>query len=123
MADAGEPVVLGVGPLGLDLYEKLEEKHFHGGFINPLFLFPLDVESSKRLLSSSAVYIYDPYATAQGFGEALAALLAQEHYQGQVIIKAAPNVFVHHDNVDAQLAKYHLTVQDALDEILALKSK
>jgi 1-deoxy-D-xylulose-5-phosphate synthase len=36
----GDIAVLGIGPLGLELYEKLEEAGFEGSFINPLIPFP-----------------------------------------------------------------------------------
>ncbi len=120
---AGKPAVLALGPFGLDLYEQLSSRHFQGSFINPLFLFPLDEDGIASLLTASFVYVYDPYGTCEGFGESLAAALALKHYQGQVLIKAAPNVFVHHDSVDGQIASYHLSVNDALGEILALNSK
>jgi deoxyxylulose-5-phosphate synthase len=76
----------------------------------------------KSLLKFSHVYVYDPYGTEEGFAESLAAALAVLAYKGQVTLKAIPNVFVHHDSIDNQLAAYHLTPDDALKEILALSS-
>ena len=119
----GSMAVLGVGPLGLDLYEALERHGYPGRFINPLYLFPLDLDGVNSLLSCSLVYVYDPYATANGFGESLAAALAERCFSGRIILKAAPNVFVHHDSIDGQLASYHLRVEDALAEILSFTSK
>src|SRR5574344_330030 len=118
----GDTVTLGVGPLGLELYEKLVQNGYQGAFINPLYLFPLDLEGVKSLLKFSHVYVYDPYRTEEGFAESLAAALAVLAYKGQVTLKAIPNVFVHHDSIDNQLAAYHLTPDDALKEILALSS-
>lgn len=114
--------VLGVGPLGLELYEKLLENGYEGAFINPLYLFPMDLVGVESLLSCQTVYVYDPYGTKDGFAESLAAALAEKGFKGQLVLKAIPNVFVHHDTIDNQLALYHLTVEDALSEILALSS-
>jgi 1-deoxy-D-xylulose-5-phosphate synthase len=116
---SGDTAVLGIGPLGLDLYEELQRHGYTGRFINPLYLFPLDLEGVQSLLKSKLVYVYDPYATQNGFGESLASALAQKGFQGQVVIKAAPNVFVHHDTIDGQLKSYQLRVEDALKDILA----
>lgn len=120
---SAEVAVLGIGPLGLDLYEALLRGGYKGRFINPLYLFPLDAESAKSLLNAKLVYVYDPYATVNGFGESLASFLAQNGFQGKVVIKAAPNVFVHHDTIDGQLLSYHLRLEDALKDILQLISK
>jgi hypothetical protein len=43
--------VLGVGPLGLDLMRNCSRTAMKAPFINPLYLFPLDLEGVESLLS------------------------------------------------------------------------
>jgi hypothetical protein len=62
------------------------------------------LKASNRFFLAKLVYVYDPYGTKDGFGESLAAALAEKGFKGQLVLKAIPNVFVHHDTIDNQLA-------------------
>jgi 1-deoxy-D-xylulose-5-phosphate synthase len=113
--------VLGVGPLGHELYERLLDKKSDWGFINPLFLNPLDENTIREtLINCGMIYLYDPYGTSQGFAESLESALFRMGFHGLYASRTLPNVFVSHASLNDQLSDNGLTVQQALDEIDSL---
>lgn len=110
--------IVSVGPLGFRLYEKI--KDLDVGFIDAIFLSPLDMDRLSQLLSSKHIVLYDPYGTKNGFVESVLSALMELGYQGKVSCFSLPSVFIEHASVDEQLSDYGLLVDQVLARILAL---
>ncbi len=110
--------IVSVGPLGFRLYEKA--KDLDVGFIDAIFLSPLDMDCLSRLLSSKHIVLYDPYGTKNGFVESVLSTLMELGYQGKVSCFSLPSVFIDHASVDEQLSDYGLLVDQVLAHILTL---
>jgi 1-deoxy-D-xylulose-5-phosphate synthase len=111
---------VGVGPMGQSVYESLAALQKNVAYLNPLFLHPLDEEAFKGLLSFPIVYLYDPYGTENAFVAEAALKLYQLGYQGKIIIRAIPNVFVEHASTSDQLSEFRLSMPLVIQEISAL---
>ncbi len=101
--------VITVGPLGFDLFQKC--KDLPVGFIDAIFLNPLDSLAISKLMSSAQVIIYDPYGTKNGFVTLLEAALLEKGYKGKISAFSVPNVFVEHASFDEQLSPYGLSLE------------
>lgn len=110
--------IVSVGPLGFRLYEKT--KDFDVGFVDAIFLSPLDMDCLSQLLSSKHIVLYDPYGTKNGFVESVLSALMELGYRGKVSCFSLPSVFIEHASVDEQLSDYGLLVDQVLVRILAL---
>jgi len=118
--EKGKPSIIAVGPEGLSLMQRLQSAGFQGGLINPLFLNPLDEEAIAQLVSSSSVYVYDPYATVNGFAESVAFCLLQKGYQGVFLSRAIPNEFIHHASILEQEQACGVSLEQAFAEVSSL---
>jgi len=113
--------VLGVGPLGHKLYERLEKQNSEWGFINPLFLNPLDEECLRRLINCRAIYLYDPYGTREGFAESLESALFRRGYHGIYVCRTVPTAFVPHASLNDQLNENGLSLDEAFEELSSIE--
>jgi deoxyxylulose-5-phosphate synthase len=120
---AGLPTIIAVGPEGWELMERLRSSSFEGGLVNPLFLNPIDPEGLRRILVSSDVFIYDPYATSGGFAESLSAALGMSSYSGKTHLRAVPNAFVFHASTAEQETLCGVSVDQAFQDIVSLFPK
>lgn len=111
--DGGNTAIVSVGPLTVDLKELLIKENKKVTLYNVLYLKPLDEEViSKELLKFSQVIIYDAYSIENGFASFLAEALIKNNYQGKIIIKSIPDVFVEHASQNEQLTKFALNPED-----------
>jgi deoxyxylulose-5-phosphate synthase len=78
-------------------------------------------EEAAKLLAASAVYIYDPYGTKEGFAESLASALMEGGFPGPVKMMAAPNVYVSHESIDEQEIALGISVDQVFSLISAPK--
>ncbi len=113
--------VVAVGPLGHELYTKA--KNMGIGFIDPLFLVPLDEETIDELMKSECIVIYDPYSTRAGFAETLLAKLMEKGYKGKTIIRALPISFIPHASNKEQLEGSSLLIEQMLELLSNLKGE
>lgn len=110
--------VIAVGPLGFDLFKKCQDLPV--GFIDPIFLNPLDFETIELLKESNQIVIYDPYATKNGFCESVESALLECGFRGSIAVYAIPNVFVDHASFDEQLSSYALSLDQIYKTIFNL---
>lgn len=109
--DGHKTAIVSVGPITLDLKEKLVELNKNVALYNAIFQKPMDEELiDNELLKFDRIIIYDAYAIENGFANTLAAKLISKQYKGEVIIKAIPDVFVDTGSISEQLDRYGLSV-------------
>jgi 1-deoxy-D-xylulose-5-phosphate synthase len=118
----GQPAVVAVGPEGSLLIEKLRNAGFAGSLINPLFLNPVPIEEAAKLSAASAIYIYDPYGTKEGFAESLASVLMEQGYRGLVKTIAVPTIYVPHESIFEQETELGVSVDLAFSLINSAKN-
>jgi 1-deoxy-D-xylulose-5-phosphate synthase len=112
--------VLGVGPMGHALCERLRKENSPWGFVNPLFLYPLEQNAIRDLAHAHALYVYDPYGTREGFAESLESALFANGFRGLFVCRTAPTAFVQHASLSDQLTDNGLTVSQAFSELSSL---
>ena len=105
--DGKDVAIVSVGPLTLELKEKLNGKNVT--LYNAIYQKPMDEEViANELVKYNKVIIYDGYAVESGFTNSLAVKLINLGYKGKVIIKAIPDVYVEHGTQEEQLEKFGL---------------
>lgn len=108
----GKTAVVTMGPIVLKLKEYIIKNNIPATLYNAIYLKPMDNKAILELLKYPKVIIYDPYATEKGFAAYLASELAEHKYNGEVIIKAVPDVYVRHASIQEQRQEYGLTIED-----------
>ena len=76
-----------------------------------------DEKFYRTLLNCRQVVIYDPTATANGFGAYLAAELARRGFRGRLLTYAIPLAFVSHATRDEQLRSLGLDAESVYAEL------
>lgn len=115
---AGRDVaIVSTGPVTLDLKAALVEAHKTVTLYNAIYLRPLDENKVKALLQYQKVIIYNPYATKEGFANALEDALVSNGYKGEIIKMTVPNVFVKQATIEEQRRQFNITVDDVLKNI------
>ena len=110
--DGSDVAVVSVGPITQELKKAISENGKKVALYNALYQKPLDEELiNKELMKYSTVIIYDAYSVENGFANYLSAHLMSLGYQGKVVVKAIPDVFVEQGTQKEQLAKYDLDVE------------
>ena len=108
--------IVSVGPITVELKELIIKNNKNVSLYNAIYQKPMDEEViSKELLQYQRVIIYDAYAVENGFAQALAARLAEEKYNGEIIIRAIPDVFVDTASQAQQLKKYSISAEQIVE--------
>ncbi len=115
---AGGTNVIAVGPLGHELFESV--KGMEIGFIDPVYLSPLDDEALDALAKSENIVIYDPYSTRTGFAESLLSALMEKGSRAKVIVRALPLAFIPHASIKEQLSDASCLVSQLVDLVYSL---
>ena len=100
--------IITLGPITLKLLEQIKDVTI----VNALYQNPLDVEMIKSLIEYKKIIIYDIYGTKEGFPLRVTSLLYENGYNGELIIKSLPNVYVKQATVKEQMEEYGLSVED-----------
>ena len=107
--------IVSTGPVVLALKQRLQELKKDVTLYNAIYLRPMDEEKIKELVKYDKVIIYNPYATREGFANALESRLIDLGYKGQVIVKAVPTVTVGQASIDEQREEFHLQINDIIE--------
>lgn len=110
-----EVAIVSVGPNTVKLKEKLLELNKDVTLYNAIYVKPMDENKVKELLQYRKIIVYNAYATKEGFANALEAKLLESGYQGKVVIKTVPTVFVKHATVDQQREEFGLRIDGIID--------
>jgi 1-deoxy-D-xylulose-5-phosphate synthase len=124
--DGSDVAILGLGPmlpLAQELAALLERETYSAAVINPRFIKPLDRELLARYAVRVAAFVtFEDHAKMGGFGTAVAEALQEIGSAVPVLRIGWPDQFIEHGKVDQLRARYGLTAQAALAEVLPLLS-
>jgi 1-deoxy-D-xylulose-5-phosphate synthase len=124
IADGSDVAVLGLGPmisLAKDLAAALERDGYSAAVINPRFIKPLDRDVLARYASRVAAFVtFEDHVKMGGFGSAVIEALDEMGHTVPVVRIGWPDQFIEHGKVDQLRARYGLTAEAALAQVLPL---
>ena len=124
IVDGSDVAILGLGammPLARELGARLDREGFSAAVINPRFIKPIDREILDRYARRVAAFVtFEDHVKMGGFGSAVLDALDELGLSVPVVRIGWPDQFIEHGKVDALRAKYGLTVEAALTEVLPL---
>ena len=127
ISDGSDVAILGLGnmmPLAQELAARLEREGFSGAVINPRFIKPLDREMLELYTRRVAAFVtFEDHVKMGGFGSAVIEALDEMGITVPVVRIGWPDNFIEHGKVDALRAKYGITVDAALAEVLPLLAR
>jgi 1-deoxy-D-xylulose-5-phosphate synthase len=122
--DGSDVAILGLGPmlpLARELAALLERDGYSAAVINPRFIKPIDKEMLERYGSRAAVFVtFEDHVKMGGFGSAVTEALEEIGSSVPVIRVGWPDRFIEHGKVDQLRARYGLTAEAALAQVLPL---
>jgi 1-deoxy-D-xylulose-5-phosphate synthase len=124
IADGSDVAILGLGPmisLAHDLAASLERDGYSAALINPRFIKPIDREMLDRYASRVAAFVtFEDHVKMGGFGAAVVEALEELGRSVPVVRIGWPDQFIEHGKIDQLRARYGLTVEAALAQVLPL---
>ncbi|HZP03745.1 MAG TPA: 1-deoxy-D-xylulose-5-phosphate synthase [Terracidiphilus sp.] len=124
LVDGSDVAILGLGPmlpLAQGLASLLERDAYSAAVINPRFIKPIDKEMLARYASRVAAFVtFEDHAKMGGFGSAVVEALEEIGSSVPVVRIGWPDQFIEHGKVDQLRARYGLTAEAALAEVLPL---
>jgi 1-deoxy-D-xylulose-5-phosphate synthase len=127
LADGSDVAILGLGPmiaLAQSLAATLERDGFSAAVINPRFIKPLDREMLELYARRVAAFVtFEDHVKMGGFGTAVAEALGEMGLAVPVVRIGWPDQFIEHGKVDQLRARYGLTVEAALAQVLPLLAR
>jgi 1-deoxy-D-xylulose-5-phosphate synthase len=125
--DGSDVAVLGLGPMlaiAQELASLLERDNYSAALINPRFIKPIDREMLERYASRVAAFVtFEDHVKMGGFGSAVAEALEEMGSSVPVIRIGWPDQFIEHGKVDQLRARYGLTAEAALAQVLPLLAR
>jgi len=124
LSDGSDVAILGLGPmisLARELGMRLEREGFSSAVINPRFVKPLDREMLELYARRVVAFVtFEDHVKMGGFGSAVVEALDEMGIAVPVVRIGWPDNFIEHGKVDALRAKYGITVDEALAQVLPL---
>ena len=125
--DGSDVAILGLGPmfaLAAQLAASLKREGHSAALINPRFVKPLDREILARYASRVAAFVtFEDHAMMGGFGTAVVEALEEMGCSVPVVRIGWPDRFIEHGKVDQLRARYGLTAEAALAQLLPLLTR
>jgi len=122
--DGFDVAILGLGPMtayARELALRLEREGFSAAVINPRFIKPMDREMLAGYAARVAAFVtFEDHVKMGGFGSAVLEALQELGSTLPVVRIGWPDKFIEHGKVDDLRAKYGLTVDAALGQVLPL---
>ena len=122
--DGFDVAILGLGPMiaqARELAARLEREGYSAAVINPRFIKPLDSEILARYAGRVAAFVtFEDHVKMGGFGSAVLEALQELGSVVPVVRIGWPDQFIEHGKVDDLRAKYGLTVDAALAQVVPL---
>jgi 1-deoxy-D-xylulose-5-phosphate synthase len=124
LSDGSDVAIFGLGPmiaLAGELRLRLDREGFSAAVINPRFIKPIDTEILATYARRVAAFVtFEDHVKMGGFGSAVIEALDEIGLSIPVVRIGWPDQFIEHGKVDALRAKYGLSVDAALAEVLPL---
>jgi 1-deoxy-D-xylulose-5-phosphate synthase len=110
--------------LAKDLAATLERDGYSAAVINPRFIKPIDRETLEHYASRVAAFVtFEDHVKMGGFGSAVAEALEEMGLAVPVVRIGWPDQFIEHGKVDQLRARYGITVEAALAQVLPLLTR
>jgi 1-deoxy-D-xylulose-5-phosphate synthase len=108
-------------PLARELAIRLESEGYSAAVINPRFIKPLDYKMLKLYAGHVAAFVtFEDHVKMGGFGSAVVEALDEMGCEVPVLRIGWPDQFIEHGHIDDLRAKYGLSVEAALAQVLPL---
>ncbi len=124
IVDGSDVAILGLGammPLAQELAALLERDAYSAAVINPRFIKPIDKEMLERYAGRVAAFVtVEDHVRMGGFGSAVVEALEEMGAAVPVVRIGWPDQFIEHGKVDQLRARYGLTAEAALAQVLPL---
>jgi 1-deoxy-D-xylulose-5-phosphate synthase len=124
VSDGSDVAILGLGPmisLAKDLAAALERDGYSAAVINPRFIKPLDHDMLEQYASRVAAFVtFEDHVKMSGFGTAVVEALEEMGHAVPVVRIGWPDRFIEHGKVDQLRARYGLSVEAAIAQVLPL---
>jgi 1-deoxy-D-xylulose-5-phosphate synthase len=124
LAEGSDVAILGLGPMismARELAAALGRDGYSAAVINPRFVKPLDREVLARYASRVAAFVtFEDHVKMGGFGSAVVEALDEMSLSVPVVRIGWPDQFIEHGKVDALRARYGLTAEAALAQVMPL---
>ncbi len=130
--EGSDVAILGLGamlPLAQELAALLESETYSAAVINPRFIKPIDKEMLARYAGFVAAFVtFEDHVKTGGFGTAVVEALEEMGFAEMgrrvpVIRIGWPDQFIEHGKVDQLRARYGLTAEAALAQVLPLLAR
>ncbi|HVC46598.1 MAG TPA: 1-deoxy-D-xylulose-5-phosphate synthase [Terracidiphilus sp.] len=124
ISDGNDVALLGLGPMlamARECGQRLQQAGFSAAVINPRFIKPLDrqlLESYARRVAT--IVTFEDHVKMGGFGSAVVEALDELGIAVPVVRIGWPDQFIEHGKIDGLRAKYGLTVEAALAQVMPL---
>ena len=110
--------------LAQSLAGLLDRDGYSAAVINPRFIKPLDREVLARYAGRVAAFVtFEDHVKMGGFGTAVVEALDEMGLSVPVVRIGWPDQFIEHGKVDALRARYGLTAEAALAQVLPLLTR
>ncbi len=127
LADGSDVAILGLGPmiaLAQSLAATLERDGYSAAVVNPRFIKPLDREMIERYARRVAAFVtFEDHVKMGGFGTAVVEALNEMGFAVPVVRIGWPDQFIEHGKIDQLRARYGLTVEAALAQVVPLLAR
>jgi 1-deoxy-D-xylulose-5-phosphate synthase len=127
ISDGSDVAILGLGPmiaLARGLAASLERDGYSAAVINPRFIKPLDREILARYASRVAAFVtFEDHVKMGGFGTAVVEALDEMGLSIPVVRIGWPDQFIEHGKMDELRARYGLSTEAALAQVLPLLAR
>ena len=124
LVDGSDVAILGLGAmtaLARELGAKIDRAGYSAAVINPRFIKPIDRELLEKYAGRVAAFVtFEDHVKMGGFGSAVVEALEEMGSTVPVVRIGWPDQFIEHGKVDDLRAKYGLTVDAALAQVLPL---
>ena len=124
ISDGSDVAIFGLGPMitqAKELAVALERNGYSAAVINPRFVKPLDREVLARYAQRAGAFVtFEDHVKMGGFGSAVVEALDEMGLAVPVVRIGWPDKFIEHGKVDPLRAKYGLTAETALTQVLPL---
>jgi 1-deoxy-D-xylulose-5-phosphate synthase len=127
LQDGADVAILGLGPmmpLAQELAALLERDAYSAALINPRFIKPIDKEMLALCAARVAAFVtFEDHAKMGGFGSAVIEALEEIGSAVPVVRIGWPDQFIEHGKIDQLRARYGLTAEAALAQVLPLLTR
>ena len=124
LEDGSDIAIFGLGPmisLARELAGMLKREGFSSAVVNPRFVKPLDLDLLEHYARRVAAFVtFEDHVKMGGFGTAVIEALDELKLAVPVIRIGWPDQFIEHGKVEQLRARYGLTAEAALAQVLPL---